>query len=106
MVALIGTLVQILHRTSRQRLTLHHVPGTLASAISIGASTNLTQLFNAEEPDDLVEVLRNRKFRINPQTMKILIQGEDGYEEAVTPNPRQSIFASWGLRGSHSDNKI
>lgn len=100
-VAMVGAFVQLCHRASRQQLHLRHIPGTIASAISIGTDVNLTKLLNSSQQQDdfeLTEVLRNRKFRIDPQTMKIVMQGDDGYEQAITPNPRHSIFASWGLR--------
>lgn len=105
-VALVGAFVQVCHRASRQQLHLRHIPGTLASAISIGADTNLTKLFNnSEQQDDFTEALRNRKFRIDPQTSKIVLQGDEGYEQAVSPNPRNSIFASWGLHRSPLEMK-
>jgi len=100
LVALAGTSVQIFHRESRRRLQLRHVPGTLAAAISIGADTDLTKLFDRPEQVndfDFAETLRDRRFRINTQTMRIVLEGDEGYEEAISPNPRHSLFASLGL---------
>jgi len=83
-----GALVHILHRHSRQHLHFRHEPGTIASAVSIGADTDLAHLLNGrQEQSDLVQALSNKKFRINPRTMKIIMQGEQGYELAVSPNP-------------------
>jgi len=99
-VALVGAFVQVFHRYSRRQLRLQHEPGTIASAISIGAETNLAQLLNDPQEENFSQVLRNKQFRIDPRTMKIMVQGDDGYEDAVSPNPRQPISASSGLRGS------
>lgn len=94
-VALVGAFVQILHYYSRQKLRLRHEPGTIASAVSIGADTTLAHLLNGQqEENDFVRALRDKKFRIDPQTMKIVMQGDKGYEFAVSPNPRQSFFSS------------
>lgn len=87
-VAVAGAFVHILHRHSRQQLHFRHEPGTIASAVSIGADTNLAHLLNGrQDQSDLVRALSNKKFRINPRTMKIVMQGEQGYEHAVSPNP-------------------
>jgi hypothetical protein len=92
-VAVVGAFVHVLHHHSRQHLHFRHEPGTIASAVSIGADTNLAHLLNGrQEQSDLVRALSNKKFRINPRTMKIVMQGEQGYEHAVSPNYRQSIF--------------
>lgn len=105
LIAIIGAGVQLLHRHSRQDLRLRHEPGTIASAVSIGAQTNLAHLLNGQhEQDDFIKALQNRKFRIDTRTMKIVMQGEQGYEQAASPNPRQSIFGTFGLQGS-SGNK-
>jgi hypothetical protein len=91
-VAVAGAFVQIFHRHSRQQLHLQHILGTIASAISFGAGTNLVQLLNNER--DVNDALRDRRFRIDPRTMQILMEGDDGYEEAVSPNPRRPISPS------------
>ena len=93
-VTVAGTFVQIYHRHSRQRLRLQHIPGTIAAAISFGAGTNLTQLLNNETDQSFIDALRDRRFRIDPHKMQILMEGDDGYEEAVSPNPHQSISPS------------
>jgi hypothetical protein len=96
--AFITTVVQLLHRDSRKDLRFRHQPGTIASAVSIGAQTDLANLLHGQqEQNDLIKALRNKKFRINPLTMKILTEGESGYEQAASPNPRQSIFGALGL---------
>jgi hypothetical protein len=100
-IALVGAFVQVFHQHSRRQLRLQHIPGTIASAISIGAETNLGQLLNDQQEQNFGQALRNKQFRIDPQTMKIVMQGENGYEEAITPNHwGQPISPSWGLHGS------
>jgi hypothetical protein len=79
-VAFVGTFVQVFHRRSRRQLRLQHVPGTLASAISIGAETNLAQLLNSQREENFVKALSDKQFRIDPRTMKILVEGEGGYQ--------------------------
>jgi hypothetical protein len=96
-IALVGAFVQLSHRYSRRQLRLQHIPGTIASAISIGAETDLAHLLNGEQERDFSHALYNKKFRIDPRTMKIVMEGEDGYEEAVSANAHHSIFASLGL---------
>ena len=48
--------------------------------------------------EELRDVLKNKRFRIDPNTMKIVMEGEEGYEWAATPDPRKSVFA--GRRAS------
>jgi uncharacterized membrane protein len=85
-----GMFAQIFHRRSRQQLRLQHIPGTIASAISFRAGHNLVQMLTNEKDDN---ALRDALFRIDPRTMQILMEGDEGYE-AVNPNPRQSISPS------------
>jgi len=92
-VAIVGGYIQILHRHNRKNLNLLHEPGTIASAVSIGAQTDLANLLHGHRQEaDFIRALQNRKFRIDPRTMKIIMQGEEGYEQAASPNPRQSFF--------------
>lgn len=98
-IAFTTAVLQLLHRQSRKDLRLRHQPGTIASAVSFGAQTDLADLLHGQqEQDDFIRALRNRKFRIDPRTMKILIEGESGYDQAASPNARQSIFGALGLR--------
>ena len=82
-VAVAGMFVQIFHRRSRQQLRLQHIPGTIASAISFAAGSNLIQLLNNERD---FNALADRRLRIDPRTMQILLEGDDGYEEADKPD--------------------
>jgi hypothetical protein len=81
LVALVGAFVQVCHRKSRQQLQLRHVPGTLAAAISMGADPNLIRLFNNPEQlgdFDFANILQNKEFGIDRQTMRIVSEGDEG----------------------------
>ena len=84
--AVFGTIVHIFHIEDRRFLRLQHEPGTIASAVSIGAQTGVGEvLAGRQDEDDIKKALRNKKFRIDPATMKIIMEGEDGYETAAVP---------------------
>jgi hypothetical protein len=107
LIALFGTVIQLFHRQARQQLNLCHEPGTIASAVSIGAETSMAHLLNGRQAEgDFVRALQNRKFRIDPRTMKIVMQGEPGYEQAASPNPRTSIFGSFGMSTSPRNKRF
>ncbi|KAL1744270.1 hypothetical protein HDZ31DRAFT_17262, partial [Schizophyllum fasciatum] len=78
----------VIHRSDRRQLRLRHQPGTIASAVSLGAQTSIGTLLadhtNASDKD-IREALAGRRFRIHPATMKIVMEGEDGYDAARTP---------------------
>ncbi|KAJ3739563.1 hypothetical protein DFH05DRAFT_1560326 [Lentinula detonsa] len=95
-VAFFGTITQLFHRYDRRQLRLRHEPGTIASAVSIGGQTGMGALLaGRQDQKDIDEVLSNRKFRIDPRTMKIIMEGEDGYEFASSPKDRRkSVFAA------------
>lgn len=85
--AFFATIIHLFHRANRRDLKLRHEPGTIASAISIGAQTGIGDvLAGRHAEDDIKEALRNKKFRIDPVTMKIIMEGEDGYESATSPS--------------------
>lgn len=96
LLALIGTLIQLLHRYDRRQLRLKHEPGTIASAVSIGAQTGMGELLaGRQREEDMTHILRGKRFRIDPKSMKIIMEGEDGYEIAASPAlRRKSIFAA------------
>jgi hypothetical protein len=98
-VALFGTIVQILHRGDRRNLRLGHAPGTIASAVAIGGQTDVgIALAGRQREDDIAEALADKRFRIDPKTMKIVMQGEHGYEDVEMPDPRrQSVFGRFQM---------
>ncbi|EPQ53464.1 hypothetical protein GLOTRDRAFT_78464 [Gloeophyllum trabeum ATCC 11539] len=95
LLAFFGTIVQLLHRGDRANLRLAHEPGTIASAVVVGAQTNMGELLSGRQrKEEIIQALRDKRFRINPRTMKIVMEGEEGYEEAASPGPRRSVFAA------------
>ncbi|KZT22786.1 hypothetical protein NEOLEDRAFT_1137597 [Neolentinus lepideus HHB14362 ss-1] len=93
--AFFGTIVQLLHRGDREHLRLAHEPGTIASAVVVGAQTNMGDLLaGRQRKEDIIQALRDKRFRINTRTMKIVMEGEEGYDEAASPDHRKSVFAS------------
>jgi len=96
LLAIFGTIAQLFHRFDRRKLHLRHQPGTIASAVSIGGQTGMGELLaGRQNQKDIDEVLYNKKFRIDPKTMKIIMEGEDGYEFATSPGVRrQSVFGA------------
>ncbi|KAG5220189.1 Non-specific serine/threonine protein [Salix suchowensis] len=46
--------------------------------------------FGQRSEKDISNVLRGKKFRIDPLTMKIIMEGEDGYEDASSPGLRRT----------------
>jgi hypothetical protein len=82
-------LVSYLHRKDRKDLRLAHEPGTIASAVSIGAQTDMAYLLDGmNRKQDIKGVLKGKKFRIDTTTMKIVTEGDEGFDEANTPDPR------------------
>jgi len=94
-ISLLGLAVFILHRPARQSLRLPYVPGTIAAAVSMAGRSAVTSvLADARREEDLSSSLRDKRFRLNPVTMKIIMEGESGYDEAQSPPPRpMSVFA-------------
>lgn len=100
LLAFFGTIVHLFHRADRRRLRLRLrlIPGTIASAVALGARTGMGDLLDGRhDPKDVSEALQNRKFRIDPQSMKIIMEGEEGYGYAASPevSRRRSIFAAF-----------
>lgn len=96
LLAFFATLIQFFHRYDRRQLRLKHEPGTIASAVSIGAQTGMGELLaGRQRAEDMDHILRDKRFRIDPRTMKIIMEGEDGYEIAASPmDRRRSIFTA------------
>ncbi|KAL0069050.1 hypothetical protein AAF712_003733 [Marasmius tenuissimus] len=99
--ALLSLFIHLSHTHARQNLRLRHLPGTIASAVSIGGQTGTSALLSEKEATsrgsgmtdtELKDALRERRFRIDPATMKIVMEGEEGYSSATSPNYRQGEF--------------
>lgn len=106
LLASFATIIHLFHRSDRRTLRLRHEPGTIASAVSIGAQTGMGDLLaGRQNTKDISEALQDRKFRIDPETMKIIMEGEDGYEYASSPmERRRSIFAA--LQGQKRESRF
>ncbi|KAF9521556.1 hypothetical protein CPB83DRAFT_865412 [Crepidotus variabilis] len=84
--AFFATIVHVFHREDRRFLRLAHEPGTIASAVSIGAQTGVAEvLADRQGGRDMKEALRNKKFRFDPTSNKIVMEGEAGYEDPASP---------------------
>ncbi|EIN09184.1 hypothetical protein PUNSTDRAFT_67477 [Punctularia strigosozonata HHB-11173 SS5] len=103
--AIFSTSLQFLHRGEREELRLAHKPGTIASAMSIGGRSTVGELLDGRQrEEDIVQALRDKRFRIDPRTMKIVMQGEEGYESASTP--RKSVFESLSVPAGKISNRF
>jgi hypothetical protein len=72
LLAFLCTVIQLWHRRERENLRLTHQPGTIASAVSIGAQTHVADILDGTQKEsDFATALRNKKFRIDPETMKM-----------------------------------
>ncbi|KAJ6510035.1 hypothetical protein C8R47DRAFT_1208087 [Mycena vitilis] len=104
--AICAAVIHIFHRHERQDLNLMHEPGTIASAVSIGAATEMGQLLSQQRnTEEIHQVLQDKKFRIDPYNMKILMDGEEGYGTVVSPTDRRrSVFAT--MQGKRSSRRF
>ncbi|EKM56549.1 uncharacterized protein PHACADRAFT_172233 [Phanerochaete carnosa HHB-10118-sp] len=80
--AAVGTLLQLWHRRERRALHLSHAPGTIALAVSLGGQTDVGSVLAGRQGDEEVKA----------RTMKIVMEGEEGYDQAVTPGPAHLTF--------------
>ena len=87
LIALIGGFVQVFHRCSRRHLCLQHIPGTIASAVCIGA--DVAQLLDGKQERNFGRALSDKHFHIDPQTMKIVME-EDGFADAISLRHRHA----------------
>ncbi|KAF8880015.1 hypothetical protein BD779DRAFT_1550009 [Infundibulicybe gibba] len=106
LLASFATIIHLFHRADRRNLHLRHEPGTIASAVSIGAQTGMGDLLAGRQRSrDISEALQDKRFRIDPETMKIVMAGEPGYEFASSPmDRRRSVFAA--LQGNRSSRRF
>ncbi|KAJ6599302.1 hypothetical protein DFH09DRAFT_1130691 [Mycena vulgaris] len=104
--AICASFVHIAHRYQRQDLNLLHQPGTIASAVSIGAQTGMGQLLARQRnAEDIHNALQDKRFRIDPYSMKIMMDGEEGYETVGSPmDRRRSVFAT--MQGKRSSRRF
>ncbi|KAF7301472.1 Non-specific serine/threonine protein kinase [Mycena indigotica] len=90
LLAIVAAVIHVFHRWERQDLNLVHQPGTIASAVAVGAETGMGQLLAQQrDPEGIRQALADKKFRIDPYTNKIVMVGEAGEAgvEKVIENP-------------------
>ncbi|KAI0305146.1 hypothetical protein B0F90DRAFT_1701694 [Multifurca ochricompacta] len=106
--ALFGTIMHLLHRYDRRGLRLLHEPGTLASAAAFTAQTPMAELLDGRQrPEEINQALQNLRFRIDPLRMKIVTEGEPGYETAQSPTGwRKSFFGTTFRRGEPTNGDV
>jgi len=104
--AVCATVIHIFHRYERQDLNLLHQPGTIASAVSIGAATEMGQLLAQQRnTEEIHHALQDKRFRIDPYNMKILMDGEEGYQAVGSPmDRRRSVFGA--MQGKRSSRRF
>lgn len=90
--AVFGTILQLWHRREREILHLTHAPGTIASAVSLGGQTGLGSVLAPRlGEEEMKAALENKRFRIDRRTLKIVVEGEDGYQDAESPANRTAF---------------
>lgn len=101
--AVFGTILQICHQRSSRVLQLAHEPGTIASAMTLWGKTGVGDVLaglGSHREEDIKHALSDKRFRIDRQTMRIVMEGEEGYEEATSPVYRDAFGGtSWGGMG-------
>jgi len=105
LLAIGATVTQLIHRVHRRSLRLRHEPGTIASAVSIGGQTGFGELLsNHQSSKEMYQVLQGKKFKIDPETMKIIMEDEDGNGQWASSPTRKSVFAA--LQQSMTGNRF
>jgi len=102
LLAIAASVIHVFHRWERRNLYLQHQPGTIASAVSIGAETGMGHLV-AKQHDEagIKQALADKRFRIDPSTNKIVMIGEETYGSGTPTDQRFSVFeAIQGRRAS------
>jgi hypothetical protein len=75
LLALLGTMLQLVHRRQRRGLRFLHMPGTLASAAALTARTPTAELLDGQQrPEEMNKALQDHRFRIDPKRMKIVTE--------------------------------
>ncbi|KAL0957578.1 hypothetical protein HGRIS_001362 [Hohenbuehelia grisea] len=83
LLAIIAALLHLKHKRDRRGLRLGYEPGTIASAVAIGAETGVGQLLaGAKRESDMKAALASRSFRLDRDRGVIVMEGEPGYDLA------------------------
>ena len=94
--------IQLFHRLDREGLSLKHEPGTIASAVSIGGNTGVGAVLSGRQDEqEIKDALKDKKFKMDPVTNKLVMEGEPEYEAPGTPmvNKRRSVNMKELLQG-------
>ena len=95
---ILGVVIHFLHKSEREPLILQHSPGTIASAVAITSDSDFGQLIHGHQrTEDIIQALRDKRFRIDRTTGKIVVEGEAGYETGDVPDYRRK--STWGFLG-------
>jgi hypothetical protein len=93
--AALGVVIHVLHYRMRDLVILPHRPGTLASAAFYTARSDVGDVLDGYLDEAALErVLKNKRFRTDKSTGRIVMEGEEGFEtgDAVPPNRRKSML--------------
>ncbi|KAF8517011.1 hypothetical protein BU17DRAFT_50207 [Hysterangium stoloniferum] len=93
--ACLGAVVHVLHSRSRELVVIPRQPGTIASAVAFTARSNIADVIDDNiDERTLTRVLKDKRFRIDKTTGRIVMEGEAGFEDgAVVPIDRhKSVF--------------
>lgn len=98
--AIFAIILHLFHRADRSDLRLMHEPGTIASAMSIGAQTGVGNVLAGRQAEqDFKEALANKTFRMDPERNVLVMSGEDGYDAPIVPD-------SSGVRASRRQSVL
>jgi hypothetical protein len=81
LLAVASTIMHLMHRRLRERVLLAYEPGTIVSAVTIGADTELANLLSRPMGDPNAELM-DKRFRFDVTTGKIVV---DHQEKAAQP---------------------
>ncbi|KAF8521330.1 hypothetical protein JB92DRAFT_2785803 [Gautieria morchelliformis] len=78
--AILGTAIHVMHYRTRELIVLPRNPGTLASAAAFTARSNVADVLDGHLNEvELSRVLRDKRFKIDKTTGRIVMEGEKGY---------------------------
>ncbi|KAF8518276.1 hypothetical protein BU17DRAFT_66517 [Hysterangium stoloniferum] len=95
LIALSAGIVHVLHHHARDLVIIPRQPGTIASAAAFTARSNIGDVIDGNiDEKTLIRVLKDRRFRIDKSTGRIMMEGEEGFEygAAVPIDRRKSVL--------------
>ena len=77
---ILGTIVHVIHYRTRAAIILPRRPGTIASAAAFTARSNVGDVLDGHRDEVALErILKNKRFKIDKLTGRIVMEGDDGY---------------------------